>query len=298
MNSNNPLIGSPTAQVSSTFDDSFDSFTSPVYQASEPAFDQNSNSGSFGSDNSGSFSSSSFGGQSDNSGFSDSSNSGSFDQNLGSFDSPSTFSGNSGSFGSSSGGFGSSSSSNGDFGSSSSEPATGIDIRASSQRGSGFSGSSNQASSGFSGSSSQRGSGSGSRNGATIPGGVDFSKAERTPDGRLCVIKYSEVESLAKDPLLECKHKNVKKCHYTYITQFKSAQEEVCEENFEKLCQITFKQQSAKEVVRKCYRPQAKVCNGQGPEQCRTVYESSCTTKYIEKGNGKFRTSLLHKLEQ
>jgi len=31
-----------------------------------------------------------------------------------------------------------------------------------------------------------------------------------------------------------------------------------------------------------------KVCNGQGPEECRTVYESSCTTKYVEKQPGKF----------
>ena len=42
------------------------------------------------------------------------------------------------------------------------------------------------------------------------------------------------------------------------------------------------------ETVRKCYRPVEKVCNGQGPEECRTVYESSCTTKYVEKQPGKF----------
>ena len=30
------------------------------------------------------------------------------------------------------------------------------------------------------------------------------------------------------------------------------------------------------------------MCNGQGPEECRTVYESSCTTKYVEKQPGKF----------
>ena len=40
--------------------------------------------------------------------------------------------------------------------------------------------------------------------------------------------------------------------------------------------------------MKKCYTPLEKVCNGQGPEQCRTVYESSCTTKYIEKQPGKF----------
>ena len=63
---------------------------------------------------------------------------------------------------------------------------------------------------------------------------------------------------------------------------------QICEENFEKTCQITFKKQATTETVKKCYTPLEKVCNGQGPEQCRTVYESSCTTKYIEKQPGKF----------
>ena len=33
---------------------------------------------------------------------------------------------------------------------------------------------------------------------------------------------------------------------------------------------------------------QKKVCNGYGPEECRTVYESSCSTRYVEKKPGKF----------
>ena len=128
------------------------------------------------------------------------------------------------------------------------------------------------------------------------PAGIDFSQAQRTADGRLCVIKESSVETIAKDPILECTHKNVQKCHYTYVTQFTSAQEEVCEENFEKLCQITFKQQATRETVKKCYRPQKKVCNGQGPTECRTVYESSCTTRYVEKQRG--NDTVLRKFSQ
>lgn len=104
----------------------------------------------------------------------------------------------------------------------------------------------------------------------------------------MCVIKEESVETLSKDPILECKHKNVEKCHYTYITYFKPAQEETCEENFEKICQITFKQEAIRETVKKCYRPLEKVCNGQGQEECSTVYESSCSTKYVEKSPGKF----------
>ena len=123
----------------------------------------------------------------------------------------------------------------------------------------------------------------------STPGGVDFSGCVTDNESGLCCVdKVEEVTSLEKEPILECTHKNVEQCHYTYITQFTPTQEEVCEENFEKQCQITFKQQAFNETVKKCYKPITKVCNGQGPEECRTVYESSCATKYIEKQPGKF----------
>ncbi|CAB4054162.1 unnamed protein product [Lepeophtheirus salmonis] len=122
-----------------------------------------------------------------------------------------------------------------------------------------------------------------------VSGAVDFSGCQNDPEtGLCCVEKQETIQSIQKDPILECTHKNVEKCHYTYVTQFTPSQEEVCEENFEKICQVTFKQQATDETIKKCYRPLEKVCNGQGPEECRTVYESSCTTKYIEKQPGKF----------
>merc|ERR1712088_867720 len=96
---------------------------------------------------------------------------------------------------------------------------------------------------------------SGRQEEGAVQGGVDFSGCQTDPETGLCCVER---------------------------------QEEVSEENFEKSCQITFKQQAFNETVRKCYRPTEKVCNGQGPEECRTVYESSCTTKYVEKQPGKF----------
>merc|ERR1712061_328068 len=122
-----------------------------------------------------------------------------------------------------------------------------------------------------------------------VQGGVDFSSCQNDPDtGLCCVEKLESIQTIEKDPILECTHKNVEKCHYTYVTQFNPAQEEVCEENFEKTRQITFKQQAIEEDVEKCYRPLIKTCEGNGDEVCQTVYESSCTTKYVEKQPGKF----------
>merc|ERR1711874_410191 len=122
-----------------------------------------------------------------------------------------------------------------------------------------------------------------------VPGGVDFSGCQNDPEtGLCCVEKIESVTTLQKDPILECTHKNVEKCHYTYVTQFTPAQEEVCDETFEKSCSITFKQQAFEDKVNKCYTPVEKVCNGQGEDICQTVYESACTTKYVEKQPGKF----------
>merc|ERR1711892_204353 len=129
----------------------------------------------------------------------------------------------------------------------------------------------------------------GRQDNSAVTGGVDFSGCVTDPDtGLCCVDKEETVTSLEKEPILECTHKNTEQCHYTYVTQFSPVPEEVCEENFEKSCSITFKQQAYNGTVNKCYRPVEKVCNGQGEEVCKTVYESSCTTKYVEKQPGKF----------
>jgi len=122
-----------------------------------------------------------------------------------------------------------------------------------------------------------------------VSGGVDFSGCEEDPEtGLCCVDKEETVQTIEKEPILECTHKNTEQCHYTYVTQFKPTQEEVCDETFEKSCSITFKQQAYNETVQHCYKPVTKECNGQGEEVCQTVYESSCTTKYVEKQPGKF----------
>ena len=64
-----------------------------------------------------------------------------------------------------------------------------------------------------------------------------------------------------KEPIPECTHKGVEHCHYTYGTQFTPSQEAVCEENLEKQCSITFKQQAYNEIVKKCYKSIEKVCH-------------------------------------
>ena len=56
---------------------------------------------------------------------------------------------------------------------------------------------------------------------------VDFSQATRNEDGKLCVLKEETVESVVKEPLLQCTQKEVEKCHYTYVTKFIPTKEEV-----------------------------------------------------------------------
>merc|ERR1711962_38480 len=122
-----------------------------------------------------------------------------------------------------------------------------------------------------------------------VQGGLDFSECERDySTGLCCLDKDVPGQVLEKEPILECTHKDVEQCHYTYVTRFRPQQEELCEETFDKQCSITFKQQAVNETVKKCYKPLEKVCNGEGREVCLTAYESSCTTKYIEKQPGKF----------
>merc|ERR1711892_1274154 len=123
---------------------------------------------------------------------------------------------------------------------------------------------------------------------------VDISRS--TPvmqdDGTIknCVEKEEFREELKKDPILECIHKSVEKCHYTYKTQFVPIQEEVCDENFVKHCTISYRKVAINETFLHCYNPLVRDCSAPetGEETCRQYYESSCTTRYVEKAPGKF----------
>ena len=87
------------------------------------------------------------------------------------------------------------------------------------------------------------------------------------------------VETFTKEPIMKCSHKMEQKCHKTHVTYFTPSQEKVCEEYFEKKCKIVFIKKKVGESIRKCIRPLQKICDGSGPQECRTVYETSCSTK-------------------
>ena len=107
-------------------------------------------------------------------------------------------------------------------------------------------------------------------------------------DGRCCVLTNSTVEisdtKRSVETVLECVHKNISTCHYTYVTQFRAHQEQVCTESYSKHCSITFAKIPEVENVQKCYKPLVSVCDEDSDSDdevvCRTYYESVCTTRY------------------
>merc|ERR1711931_17043 len=98
--------------------------------------------------------------------------------------------------------------------------------------------------------------------------------------GERCIDKVVMVEETEYDDVIECKHSYTQKCHTTYTTDFEPQQEEECEENFIKNCFIDYRKIASEEKVEFCHTP--LICDGEGPVECRTVYESQCETRYHE----------------
>jgi hypothetical protein len=134
---------------------------------------------------------------------------------------------------------------------------------------------------------------------STIPPrpSIDLSECEEDPEnGKCCLTKQIESKSIEKQPILSCTHRNIEKCHFTYSTQFRPTQQKVCQDTFQKKCSIKFHKKAINETVEKCYNPLVHVCGGDGEpgeseqkeeENCQTYFESSCVTRYVEKGPGK-----------
>eukprot|EP00095_Tigriopus_kingsejongensis_P012048 maker-scaffold90_size386344-snap-gene-1.24 protein:Tk12048 transcript:maker-scaffold90_size386344-snap-gene-1.24-mRNA-1 annotation:"hypothetical protein" len=98
--------------------------------------------------------------------------------------------------------------------------------------------------------------------------------------GERCIDKVVMVEETEYDEQIQCHHSYTERCHTTYTTDFEPTQEEECEENFKKDCFIDYKKIAFDEAVRFCHTP--FVCEGEGPVECKTVYESQCETRYHE----------------
>ena len=75
----------------------------------------------------------------------------------------------------------------------------------------------------------------------------------------------------------------VQSCHQTYVTRYSPHQEEECSEQFKKECQLRREKVQQEEAVEVCRTVLTKNCSTAGspePEDCRTMYESECWTKY------------------
>ncbi|TRY69510.1 hypothetical protein TCAL_09406 [Tigriopus californicus] len=98
--------------------------------------------------------------------------------------------------------------------------------------------------------------------------------------GERCIDKVVMVEETEYDEEIECHHSYSERCHTTYTTDFEPQQEEECEENFKKSCFIEYRKVAFEEPIRFCHTP--LICEGEGPEECKTVYETQCETRYHE----------------
>merc|ERR1711892_439478 len=108
---------------------------------------------------------------------------------------------------------------------------------------------------------------------------ADVAAARPGNDGKKCIDKVEMVEETEYDDVVQCDHSHDKRCHTTYVTNYESQQEEECEENFRKSCFIEYEKIAFNETVEICRTPLVKDCDVQGPEICRTEYESECWTK-------------------
>jgi len=111
---------------------------------------------------------------------------------------------------------------------------------------------------------------------------VDFDAvASSRPgnDGKRCIDKVDIIEETEYDEIIQCNHSYDSRCHTTYLTAYTAQQEEECEENYRKNCFIEYKQIGFNVTATVCRTPLVKDCDIQGPEICRTEYESECWTK-------------------
>ena len=99
-------------------------------------------------------------------------------------------------------------------------------------------------------------------------------------DGRICVQKVMMQERTEYQEVMTCTHDYVERCHDTMITTYEPHQEQECDENFRKVCNIIYEDSAINDVVEECRTQFVKTdpCVP-GPESCQTVYDTVCDTR-------------------
>merc|ERR1711953_1248001 len=103
-----------------------------------------------------------------------------------------------------------------------------------------------------------------------------------SPENSECEERREEVETLVREPVVICVHRNVSQCHYSLITHYQPTPTQVCDESYSKKCRISFSSVAQNKTVSHCYRPVRKKCGGSGPRTCVNTLETHCTSKYDE----------------
>ena len=114
------------------------------------------------------------------------------------------------------------------------------------------------------------------------PNLADVADTRAGSDGKRCINKVEIVEEIEWDEEVQCDHSYDTRCHTSYVTNYDAQQEEECDENYRKNCFIEYEAKAITETVQVCRTPLVKDCNIQGPDICRTEYESECWTKQEE----------------
>ena len=96
--------------------------------------------------------------------------------------------------------------------------------------------------------------------------------------GRKCIKKMMLTEYTDYTDVMTCVHKSEKRCHTTYVTDFKGHQEQKCDEKFEKRCSIYYENVAQNDEVEVCKTSLCQDCSREGPKECETVYDTVCET--------------------
>ena len=97
-----------------------------------------------------------------------------------------------------------------------------------------------------------------------------------------CIRKVMMRKETRYEESVRCDHEYEDVCHESYVTVFKPQQEEICSEEFKKVCSISYEDRAINKVVEECRTSFVPDYDAPGEKECQNVYETICETVHHE----------------